>query len=78
MYLGGSGEQVISLERMQQHGLSVREIEVVHMVASGLTNPQVAEQLFISPRTVQNHLRSIYAKVGVHNRTRLLYKLASG
>ncbi len=77
MYLGAPGGQVISQQRMQQHGLSTREIEVVHMVASGLTNPQVAEKLFISPRTVQNHLRSIYAKVGVHNRTRLLYKLAS-
>ncbi len=77
MYLGVPGDQVISQQRMIQHGLSAREIEVVHMVASGLTNPQVAERLFISPRTVQNHLRSIYAKVGVHNRTRLLYKLAA-
>jgi predicted ATPase/DNA-binding CsgD family transcriptional regulator len=50
-------------------GLSAREVEVLGLVAEGLTNPQVAERLFLSPRTVQRHLNSIYHKLGVSSRT---------
>jgi predicted ATPase/DNA-binding CsgD family transcriptional regulator len=49
-------------------GLSAREVEVLRLVAKGLTNAQVAEKLFISPRTVNRHLNSIYAKLGVGSR----------
>lgn len=49
-------------------GLSAREIEVLRLVATGFTNAQVAEQLFISARTVNGHLTTIYAKLGVEGR----------
>ena len=49
-------------------GLSAREAEVLRFIAHGLTNRQVAEQLFLSPRTVEQHLRSIYNKLGVATR----------
>ena len=49
--------------------LTEREVEVLRLVASGLTDTQVAEQLVISPRTVQGHLRSIYSKIGAHSRS---------
>ncbi len=49
-------------------GLSAREVEVLRLVAQGLTNPQVARQLFLSPRTVEQHLRSVYNKLGVSSR----------
>jgi DNA-binding CsgD family transcriptional regulator len=49
-------------------GLSAREVEVLRLVAQGLTNPQVAERLYLSPRTVEQHLRSIYNKTGVSTR----------
>ena len=49
-------------------GLSERELEVLRLVAEGLTNPQVAERLYVSPRTVGFHLRSIYRKLGVPTR----------
>jgi len=49
-------------------GLSAREVEVLRLVSAGLTNPQVAAHLFLSPRTVQQHLRSIYNKLGVPTR----------
>jgi len=49
-------------------GLSAREVEVLHWVALGLTDAQVAEQLVISPRTVTSHLSSIYNKLGVTSR----------
>jgi DNA-binding CsgD family transcriptional regulator/tetratricopeptide (TPR) repeat protein len=50
-------------------GLSPREIEVLRLVATGMTNVQVAETLFLSPRTVQRHLNSVYHKIGVSSRT---------
>jgi len=49
-------------------GLSAREVEVLRLVAKGLTNPQIAKELFISPRTVDRHLNSVYRKVGVSSR----------
>jgi len=48
--------------------LTAREVEVLRVVAQGLTNEQVAERLVISPRTVDTHLTSIYSKIGVTSR----------
>jgi predicted ATPase/DNA-binding CsgD family transcriptional regulator len=50
-------------------GLTAREVEVLGLVATGMTNAQVAERLFLSPRTVQRHLNSVYHKIGVSSRT---------
>jgi DNA-binding NarL/FixJ family response regulator len=50
-------------------GLTAREVEVLRLVAQGLTNEQVAQQLVISPRTVNTHLTSIYSKIGVSSRS---------
>src|SRR5215212_12250578 len=49
-------------------GLTSREVEVLGLVATGLTNAQVAKELFLSPRTIQRHLNSIYHKLGVSSR----------
>jgi DNA-binding NarL/FixJ family response regulator len=49
-------------------GLSAREVEVLRLVAEGLTDAQVAERLYLSTRTVNQHLRSIYNKLGVSTR----------
>ena len=49
-------------------GLSAREVEVLRLVSQGLTDPQVAERLYLSPRTVGWYLRSIYRKLGVPSR----------
>jgi predicted ATPase/DNA-binding CsgD family transcriptional regulator len=50
-------------------GLTMREVEVIRLVANGLTNAQIAQELVISTRTVNAHLRSIYNKVEVSSRT---------
>ena len=50
-------------------GLSAREVEVLRLVAQGMTNAEVAEKLFISSRTVNWHLGSIYRKLGLGSRT---------
>src|SRR5205823_12659314 len=51
--------------------LSAREREVALLTASGLTSRQVAERLYISVRTVENHLHRVYTKLGVTNRDAL-------
>ncbi len=48
--------------------LTERELEVLRLVARGLSNAQVAELLVISPRTINAHLRSIYSKLGITSR----------
>jgi len=50
-------------------GLSEREAEVLRLLAAGRTNPQMANELFISLNTVSHHLRNIFAKTGAGNRT---------
>ena len=49
--------------------LSQRELEVLRGVADGLTNAQVADRLFLSPRTIHAHLYRIYGKLGVSSRS---------
>ncbi|MEM6582125.1 MAG: LuxR C-terminal-related transcriptional regulator [Pseudomonadota bacterium] len=62
-------------QRMVSLGLYRREQEVVSLVHRGLTSQAISDELHISVRTVNNHLRSIFEKTGVHNRTSLLYLL---
>jgi DNA-binding NarL/FixJ family response regulator len=52
-----------------QGGLTKREIEILRRIAGGATNKQVADQIFISEKTVGRHLANIYAKLGVSSRT---------
>jgi LuxR family maltose regulon positive regulatory protein len=49
--------------------LSERELEVLQLIAEGLTNREIASRLFLSLNTVKAHTRNIYGKLGVHNRT---------
>jgi DNA-binding CsgD family transcriptional regulator len=44
--------------------LSAREVEVLRLVAKGMTNVQIATELYVSPRTVNAHLGSVYNKIG--------------
>jgi DNA-binding NarL/FixJ family response regulator len=52
--------------------LSEREVEIVELVATGLTNQEIAAQLMISKRTVDNHVSNIFTKTGAKNRVALL------
>ncbi len=73
-----AGEAVLSpsvaarlLDQVRQPAketVSQRELEVLQLVASGATNRDVAEQLFVSEATVKTHLLHIYAKLGVNDR----------
>lgn len=51
--------------------LTEAELRVVQMVASGLTNREIAGRLYLSPHTVDSHLRHVFTKLSVHNRVEL-------
>ena len=53
-------------------GLSERELEIISLVATGITNQEIGEQLMISKRTVDNHVSNIFTKTGAKNRVALL------
>ena len=55
-----------------QHFLSTREIEIIELVAEGLTNQEIADRLTISKRTVDNHVSNVFTKTGSKNRVALL------
>ena len=49
--------------------LSDRELEVLHFIAAGLTNQQIARKLFVSLNTIRTHTKNINSKLSVHSRT---------
>lgn len=68
---GAEADQSPASSRQQAYpaGLSEREVEVLRLVAQGLSDAQVAERLILSARTINSHLRSIYSKLAVSSRT---------
>ncbi len=58
--------------RLETHGATAREREVATLLARGLSNPEIAAELVISPHTVQDHIKSLYEKVGVSSRQELV------
>jgi DNA-binding NarL/FixJ family response regulator len=49
--------------------LTSREVDVLKLVAAGLTNREIADRLGLSSRTIDAHLRSVFAKIGVRSRS---------
>jgi DNA-binding NarL/FixJ family response regulator len=58
-------------------GVTSREMDVLTLVSAGLTNAEVAARLYLSPRTVETHVASLLAKLGVADRGRLRSRVAS-
>jgi DNA-binding NarL/FixJ family response regulator len=56
---------------MSLHDLTEREREIAELAARGQTNRQIADQLFLSVRTVNNHLNHVYTKLGFSDRQQL-------
>jgi DNA-binding NarL/FixJ family response regulator len=63
--------------KFEDHGLSIREIDVANLLVKGFTNKQIGSQLFISEETVKWHLKNIYSKASVHNRLEFIKKINS-
>ena len=64
-------------ERRARFGLTAREVELVGLLVEGSTNAEIARALFLSEKTVKNHLNHIYAKLGVTHRTQAVARWQS-
>ena len=83
---GGDGQVAVTLRAAtaaetfdlfcRVYELSQRERELVSLLAAGLDTRELARRLFISRHTVQDHLKSVFAKVGIHSRRELLARLS--
>jgi DNA-binding CsgD family transcriptional regulator len=58
--------------RANPAGLTPRQLEVLRLVVEGLSNEQIAEQLYLSKKTVEHHISAIYSKLGVGSRTKAI------
>jgi DNA-binding CsgD family transcriptional regulator len=69
--LRASGETARSREPSTIDQMTSQELQVVRLVVRGMTNRQVASQLFVSPRTIDFHLCNVYSKLGISSRGQL-------
>ena len=73
----GRGDSVVP-EHLARLGVTSREVDVLRLVSAGLTNKEVAERLFLSPRTVKGYVEQLLAKTSSANRTQLAAHLKAG
>lgn len=76
VHTSGRKTETQLMRRCENFGMTAREVDIIKLIGAGMSNAEIASCLFISPRTVENHLRSIYAKAAVNRRTQLIHRLA--
>jgi DNA-binding NarL/FixJ family response regulator len=69
--LRASGETARRRDPSTTAQLTPQELQVARLVAEGMSNKEVAAQLFLSPRTIDAHLRSVFSKLDINSRTQL-------
>jgi DNA-binding NarL/FixJ family response regulator len=72
-----AGERVRKRTTQTPAQLTARETEIARLAGTGLSNPEIAAELVMSPRTVEYHLHKVFTKLGVNSRNRLHGVLAS-
>jgi DNA-binding CsgD family transcriptional regulator len=75
--LRATGERVRKRTTGAPAQLTAREAEIAQLASDGLSNPEIAAQLFMSPRTVEYHLRKVFTKLAVSSRNQLHGALAN-
>jgi DNA-binding CsgD family transcriptional regulator len=70
--LRASGETARKRDLSTAEQLTPQELQIARLVAGGLTNKEIAAQLYLSPRTVDYHLRKVFTKLGITSRTELV------
>jgi DNA-binding CsgD family transcriptional regulator len=71
--LRATGETARKRDPSTAADLTAKEIQIARLVVSGLSNKEVAAQLFLSPRTIDYHLRNVFTKLGLTSRTQLAH-----
>jgi HD-GYP domain-containing protein (c-di-GMP phosphodiesterase class II) len=66
--LDAAGRRPARIRRERPAGLTERQVQVLRLVAEGLSNPKIAERLVISRRTAERHVQDVYARIGVSSR----------
>ena len=66
-----TGETVRARTPDTRDQLTAQELQIAQLARDGLSNPEIGARLFISPRTVQYHLRKVFAKLDISSRTEL-------
>jgi DNA-binding CsgD family transcriptional regulator len=69
--LRAAGEQSRDRVPAARDRLSAQELQIAQMAATGMTNPEIAQQLYLSPRTVSSHLYRLFPKLGITSRSQL-------
>lgn len=74
--LRGAGEAIRSPGPRTAEKLTAQQLQIARIVADGATNREVAAQLYLSPRTVEHHLRNIFTKLDIRSRVELVRLLS--
>lgn len=77
VYIAGVGASIFE-QNCAVYGLTAREAEISLLISQGMQYKYIADQLFISLDTVKSHVKNIFKKVGVNDKTELVYKLSQG
>jgi DNA-binding NarL/FixJ family response regulator len=69
--LAATGEKVRRRQAETRDELTAQEAQIAELARDGLSNPEIGSQLFLSPRTVEWHLRKVFGKLGISSRREL-------
>ncbi|TDW84371.1 regulatory LuxR family protein [Kribbella pratensis] len=76
--LRGTGAKVRERNVASRSALTAQEAQIAQLAGDGLTNPEIGARLFLSPHTVDWHLRKVYSKLGIASRKEIATRLALG
>lgn len=74
IYKTHSGEFITNEKELKKRGISKRELEVLQLIAEGLTNREIADRLFVSENTIKTHSSNLFEKMEVERRTQAIDK----